>query len=91
MKLFREMPSKNICPNVVTYNVLIDGFCKEGKLEEAMKLFYEMPKKTYVPMLSHTMCLLMVSVRKASWRRLGSVLSSSMNTMCLLRAKASCI
>ena len=49
-----------VSPNVVTYSVLIDGLCKEGKFDNAKRLFYEMFKKTYTPMLSHTMCLLMV-------------------------------
>jgi pentatricopeptide repeat protein len=72
MELLHEMSNKNICPNVVTYSVLIDGFCKEGKLEEAMDLLHEMLAKTYPLMLSPTMDLLMVSVRKASWKRLWS-------------------
>jgi pentatricopeptide repeat protein len=46
--------------------VLIDGLCKEGKLEEAMKLFYEMPNKNICPDVITYMCLLMVYVRKAS-------------------------
>ena len=34
-KLFDEMICRNIAPNTVTYNTLIDGHCKVGELEEA--------------------------------------------------------
>jgi pentatricopeptide repeat protein len=33
----------------VTYSFLIDGFCKELKLDKARKLFYEMPNKNICP------------------------------------------
>lgn len=42
VKLFHEMPCKNICPNFVRYSLLIDSFCKEEKLDKARNLFYEM-------------------------------------------------
>lgn len=41
--IFNEMPNRNICPDTITFNALRDGFCKGDKLEEATKLFYEMP------------------------------------------------
>jgi hypothetical protein len=68
MELFYEMSHKNIYPIVVTYIVLIDGLCKEGKLgSSSMKC----PTKLYALILSHRMCLLMVFVRKASSMRSG--------------------
>jgi len=40
---------RNMCPNAVTCKALINGFCKVGKLEEAMKLFYERPNRNTSP------------------------------------------
>jgi len=38
--LFNKMTSENINPNVYTFNILVDAFCKEGKVKEAkMKLY----------------------------------------------------
>lgn len=51
---------------LVIYIALVDGFYKEGELDEASKLFYEMTTKTYALILSRTVQLLMVYVRKAS-------------------------
>jgi len=36
-KLFYEMFDRNINPDAVAYNVLINGLCKEGEMEEAKK------------------------------------------------------
>ena len=35
-KLFDEMIQRNMVPNTVTYNTLIDGYCKVGGIEEAL-------------------------------------------------------
>ena len=35
----------SICPNVVTYNAVIDGFCKEGKLDDDTNILHEMTKQ----------------------------------------------
>ena len=35
----------NIVPPIVTYNALIHGLCKKGKLAKARKLFYRIPNK----------------------------------------------
>lgn len=40
LKFLREMASK---PNVVTYNTIIDAFCKEDAMDKASELFEEMP------------------------------------------------
>jgi pentatricopeptide repeat protein len=50
MKLFwPKMSNKNIFPNVVIYNVLIDGFSKGDKLDEAVELFHEMDNNNIFP------------------------------------------
>ena len=36
-------------PNVITINTMIDGIWKEGKLEDGMKLFFEMSNKNVWP------------------------------------------
>jgi pentatricopeptide repeat protein len=40
VKLFDEMQSKGINPDVTSYSALIKGFCTAGKLEEA-ELWYQ--------------------------------------------------
>ena len=42
IKLKNSMGKNGIHPNVVTFNTLIYGFCKEEKLHEAGKVFNEM-------------------------------------------------
>lgn len=36
-------------PNIVTYNVLIKGFCQKGKLEDANSLLNELLEKGLIP------------------------------------------
>jgi len=38
MNLLREMLHKNMVPNAVTYNSLIDDLCKSGRLTSALDL-----------------------------------------------------
>ncbi|KAL2895024.1 hypothetical protein RDABS01_010933 [Bienertia sinuspersici] len=40
--LLQEMPLKELYPNVVTYNTLIDAWCKDKRLTDGKKLFKEM-------------------------------------------------
>jgi pentatricopeptide repeat domain-containing protein 1/leucine-rich PPR motif-containing protein len=42
MNLFEEMQSKKITPDAVTYNSLIDGLFKSGKISFALELVDEM-------------------------------------------------
>ncbi|KAG6398538.1 hypothetical protein SASPL_140003 [Salvia splendens] len=37
-----EMIKKGISPNVVIYNALIDGLCKSGNLDRALRLFHKL-------------------------------------------------
>lgn len=46
--LYRVMLAKKIKPNWVTMNSLILGFCREGNLEEAKRLYQEMGKRGIV-------------------------------------------
>ena len=44
-----EISNKIVWPNVVTYNVIVDGLGKEAKFEEGMKLFHEISNKKHFP------------------------------------------
>ncbi|XP_026432388.1 pentatricopeptide repeat-containing protein At3g22470, mitochondrial-like [Papaver somniferum] len=44
-RLFDEMVGKGIPANLIAYNCMIDGYCKNRKLDKAMKLFKKMKKK----------------------------------------------
>ncbi|KAK7395944.1 hypothetical protein VNO78_16572 [Psophocarpus tetragonolobus] len=48
-RLFRLMLFKKLLPDVVTYNALIDGCCKTGRVERAIELFADMKKRGVVP------------------------------------------
>ena len=43
------MVERGCSPNVVSYNTLINGFCKEKRIDEAMNLFHEMSNKGVTP------------------------------------------
>ena len=43
------MISKGHEPNVVTYNTLIDGLCKEGKIDKAVDILHDMISKGHEP------------------------------------------
>ncbi|GJT42844.1 hypothetical protein Tco_0951559 [Tanacetum coccineum] len=43
IQLLRLMDEKGCKPNVVTYNTIIDSLCKDKMVEDAFKLFKEMP------------------------------------------------
>ena len=42
LEVFNIMLLHGVLPNTITFNVIIDGYCKEGHLEEAFKLMDEM-------------------------------------------------
>ncbi|KDP27439.1 hypothetical protein JCGZ_19800 [Jatropha curcas] len=50
-KFFKDMCAIGHSPNIVTYSILIDGFCKHSRLDIAFDLFYEMQKNLLKPHL----------------------------------------
>ncbi|KAK7303925.1 hypothetical protein RJT34_14845 [Clitoria ternatea] len=42
--LYRGMPEMDLVPNSVTYCTMIDGYCKVGRIEEALEVFDEFRK-----------------------------------------------
>lgn len=79
MKLFFEMARRNICPNVVTYNALIDGLCKEGKLAKVGKLFSEMVAKNICPNLFTYNALINGLCKERKWQEATRVLHEMLN------------
>ncbi|CAI9286828.1 unnamed protein product [Lactuca saligna] len=51
LEFFAEMQKNGCLPNVVTYNTLIDAYCKSRKLDDAFKLFKTMTNKDLEPNL----------------------------------------
>ncbi|XP_031282012.1 pentatricopeptide repeat-containing protein At3g04760, chloroplastic-like [Pistacia vera] len=49
LELFHKLPQKGLMPDVVTYSILIRGFCKEGKLEKAYDLLSDMESNGCTP------------------------------------------
>ncbi|CAH1436080.1 unnamed protein product [Lactuca virosa] len=49
IKLKLTMEKNGINPNAVSYNTIIHGFCKEGKLHDAFKVFHEMKRVNVDP------------------------------------------
>ncbi|KAK4406751.1 Pentatricopeptide repeat-containing protein, chloroplastic [Sesamum angolense] len=43
--LLKEMVESGVFPNVITYNVLIDGFCKDDNVAASIRLFNEMKEQ----------------------------------------------
>ncbi|KAL0747636.1 hypothetical protein Bca101_029638 [Brassica carinata] len=41
-EIFKQMVSCGVPPNIWTYNILLDGFCDNGKLEKALVIFKDM-------------------------------------------------
>ena len=40
--MFKEISSKGLTPDVVTYTTLIGGLCKVGRIQDAQELILEM-------------------------------------------------
>ncbi|KAL6501169.1 hypothetical protein OROHE_025032 [Orobanche hederae] len=47
--IFRDLGSKGLEPDVVTYNILIKGCCQNGLLEEAQNLLSRMDESSLLP------------------------------------------
>ena len=43
------MLAMGLVPNINIYNLLISGYCKQGKIEEASTLLFEMEKWSILP------------------------------------------
>ncbi|KAI4352134.1 hypothetical protein L6164_006415 [Bauhinia variegata] len=60
--LFKEMQQKNLVPNTITYNTLIDGLCKCGRISYVWELLDEMRDRGQPPdlviygLLLHAFC-----------------------------------
>ncbi|KAK4352683.1 hypothetical protein RND71_028201 [Anisodus tanguticus] len=48
-KLLMQLADFGVTPNIVTYNILINGLCKSGKMNGAFKLFEELQVKGHSP------------------------------------------
>ncbi|KAM7517938.1 hypothetical protein LguiB_016900 [Lonicera macranthoides] len=48
-ELLLSLPLKGLQPNTCSYNIMISGLCKEGKLKEANTLFNKMEEKGCLP------------------------------------------
>ncbi|XP_020599841.1 pentatricopeptide repeat-containing protein At1g79540 [Phalaenopsis equestris] len=48
-KLLCAIINSGVAPDVVTYNILINGMCKAGKIKQALKLLEELQTKGHFP------------------------------------------
>ncbi|RYR23253.1 hypothetical protein Ahy_B03g068508 isoform A [Arachis hypogaea] len=48
-KLLKQLAGSGVVPNIITYNILINGFCKTGNINAAIKLFKELQLKGISP------------------------------------------
>lgn len=48
-EVYAAMGEFGIRPTVVTFNTMLDSYCKEGKMQEALDLLSEMQEKGCVP------------------------------------------
>ncbi|XP_019415098.1 PREDICTED: pentatricopeptide repeat-containing protein At5g57250, mitochondrial [Lupinus angustifolius] len=46
--LYKRMPGMGLVPNSVTYCTMIDGYCKAGRIDEALEVFDEFRKTSIV-------------------------------------------
>ncbi|KAL4274533.1 hypothetical protein AHAS_Ahas20G0016700 [Arachis hypogaea] len=49
ISLFREIEKNNLDLNIEIYNVVLDGMCRAGKLNDACELFSYLPAKGLKP------------------------------------------
>ncbi|KAF6173825.1 hypothetical protein GIB67_003826, partial [Kingdonia uniflora] len=48
-KVFHSMVNKDLKPNIIIYNILINGYCKTKNLDEAMQILEDMCNKGLAP------------------------------------------
>ena len=49
VEAFNMMVEKGFSPDLFSYNILINGYCKSKQIDEAMRLFHEMSNKGIIP------------------------------------------
>jgi len=49
IKLFDNIAKQGLVPNAITFNTLIDTFCKDGKMEDAFALRKSMLEEGFFP------------------------------------------
>ncbi|XLT95075.1 hypothetical protein HN873_016737, partial [Arachis hypogaea] len=49
IEIFQDLSVKGYHPNVRTYNIIINGLCKEGLFEEALALLSKMEGNGCLP------------------------------------------
>ncbi|GFY82705.1 nucleotide-diphospho-sugar transferases superfamily protein [Actinidia rufa] len=67
--LFEEMSERRVLANCVTYNTLIDGYCKVGILEEAVKVRERMKAENVEPNLLLLIRCLVGYIGHGRWRK----------------------
>lgn len=70
--LFDDMLGRKICPNVATFNILINVSCVEGKLKKAGYLLRKMEESGYVPNIVTYNTLLNWYCKKGDIKQLSS-------------------
>nr|KAJ0187854.1 hypothetical protein LSAT_V11C900491760 [Lactuca sativa] len=48
---YHEMIQRGFKPNIVTYNIIIDSYCKRGRFLDGLKLLEEIEQANYLPTL----------------------------------------
>ncbi|KAK1552628.1 hypothetical protein Q3G72_020546 [Acer saccharum] len=62
------MQDKGILPNVITYNALMNGLCKERRIDEAYKFFAEMKEKGILPNKYTYTILISENCNRGNWQ-----------------------
>nr|AYM00912.1 pentatricopeptide repeat protein [Salvia miltiorrhiza] len=71
-KMLEIMIQHNVCPNVVTYNAVIDGFCLKGEIERAKQLLDSIEERGLKPNIINYNSLLNGYCKKGNnWMKLG--------------------
>lgn len=69
-QLLRDMITRKITPDVITFSALIDIFVKEGKLLEAKELYKEMITRGISPdTITYSSLIYMGFARRTAWMR----------------------
>ncbi|KAL0304396.1 UNVERIFIED_CONTAM: putative pentatricopeptide repeat-containing protein, mitochondrial [Sesamum radiatum] len=52
--IFEIMMQRSICPNIVTYNALIDGYCLRGQMGKAKRVLHSIADRGLTPCISYS-------------------------------------